>query len=285
MSRDTFTIYQEILPQVTLPRDTLRCEAVPVQLDAGRDGLKYQWSTAAKDTLRNLTIDLDGVYTLTSSGVFCTQTDTVKIWQASKVRFKDQFYCNEFAHTEDLDAADEASYLWYDGTATRTKTFTSRGNYWGEISQRNGQCVSRDSFSIRNSVVRLELGDDQHFCDTVYAELDGGPDGIAYKWSTAESTRGISVTEPGVYSVLVEDSLGCTRLDSVTIRMTISPTLSLPRDTTICVNDPILISGPDGFTYLWSTGATTQQESLGVEGAYSLQITDEYGCFATDKLS
>ena len=56
------------------------------------------------------------------------------------------------------------------------------------------------------------------------------------------------------------------------------------RDTTICVNDPILISGPDGFTYLWSTGATTQQESLGVEGAYSLQITDEYGCFATDTI-
>jgi hypothetical protein len=39
--------------------------------------------------------------------------------------------------------------------------------------------------------------------------------------------------------------------------------------------------GPDGYSYLWSNGATTQSISVTASGTYSLTVTDAQGCVAT----
>jgi gliding motility-associated-like protein len=48
---------------------------------------------------------------------------------------------------------------------------------------------------------------------------------------------------------------------------------------TICNANTLTFTGPTGFTsYVWSTGATTQQITVTTDGTYSLIVTDASGC-------
>jgi len=114
-----------------------------------------------------------------------------------------------------------------------------------------------------------------HFCRT---KLDAGPDGIRYDWSTGSTDRSINVNTAGKYIVEVEDEYGCIKSDSVIISMSISPSIYIGDDTTICVNSPTVISAPPGFElYEWNTGSTEQSITTILQGGYKVQVTDEYG--------
>ena len=47
---------------------------------------------------------------------------------------------------------------------------------------------------------------------------------------------------------------------------------------TICQGSSTTLSAPAGFTYLWSTGATTQSINVTTAGSYTVTITDGIGC-------
>jgi hypothetical protein len=47
---------------------------------------------------------------------------------------------------------------------------------------------------------------------------------------------------------------------------------------TVCQGSSTTLSAPAGFTYLWSTGATTQSINVATAGTYTVTITDGIGC-------
>ncbi|MEY2650129.1 MAG: hypothetical protein RL608_803 [Bacteroidota bacterium] len=47
---------------------------------------------------------------------------------------------------------------------------------------------------------------------------------------------------------------------------------------TVCQGSSTTLSAPAGFTYLWSTGATTQSINVTTAGTYTVTITDGIGC-------
>jgi gliding motility-associated-like protein len=205
------------------------------------------------------------------------------VWQATHPKVEDVFYCGEFNHLVNLSGIEEAEYLWDNGSTTPTVTYTSPGNRWIQLTQRH--CVNTDTFIVGNSVVNLELGDNQHFCDFVATSLDAGPDGIKYTWSNGETSQEIDVNTPGKYTVLVENIDGCFKEDSVLISVSNSPTFDLGNDTTICINSPTTISAPSGFVeYLWNDGNSSSAITTILEGLYEVTVTDNFGCFGSDSL-
>jgi hypothetical protein len=50
-------------------------------------------------------------------------------------------------------------------------------------------------------------------------KLDGGPDGIDYFWNTGQTTKTISISSAGEYSVFVTNNEGCTKADTISIAM------------------------------------------------------------------
>jgi len=64
------------------------------------------------------------------------------------------------------------------------------------------------------------------------------------------------------------------------------PVVDLGNDTTICTGVTyILNAGNPGSTYEWSTGATTQTIVADEEGTYTVTVTNDEGCSATDSRS
>ena len=63
-----------------------------------------------------------------------------------------------------------------------------------------------------------------------------------------------------------------------------NPVVNLPPNQTLCPGEEIILdagAGP-GFTYLWSTTATTQTIVATQPGTYTVTVTNAAGCQASD---
>ena len=280
---DTLKItYDNVLPKV-LPDDSLFCGDFLATLDAGISGVSYLWSTSPAEVSKTITVQDTGLYTVTMANSNCTRTDSIRLWQSTKLDIRDSFYCNDFIHLADAGAIEEATYLWSDGTTNQSTNYTIPGTKWVRITQRD--CIHPDSFEIGNSLVNSELGEDMHFCDILDFTLDAGTTGTKFDWSTGETTRTIRVLSPGKYTVRIENAEGCTTTDSIELTFSISPEIYLGDDTTICINSPTQLGIDIPYAiYNWNTGEATQYITAQTEGIYRLQVTDDLGCIGTDSL-
>lgn len=93
---------------------------------------------------------------------------------------------------------------------------------------------------------------------------------------------------PGNYtcSLVVTDNAGCT--NTVSLPLTVHP--APPPDTiawspalTVCAGNTVTLTAPagSGYTYLWSTNATTPSITVSSSGTYSVLVTDANGCTLT----
>ena len=124
------------------------------------------------------------------------------------------------------------------------------------------------------------------------APVSGATPPYTFTW-TPNITTGPSAGNlcPGTYSVVVSDALGC--LDSATFVLTEPAPVDANSSFTnvLCFGacDGTAISNPTGgtapFTYLWSTGATSQSVSNLCPGQYIVTATDFNGCSDTDTIT
>ena len=114
-----------------------------------------------------------------------------------------------------------------------------------------------------------------------FVSVSGGTAPYSVWWSTNDSALFISGVPAGTYTVYVLDSASC--LDSLTITIDQPPLLSVTIDTT---NIPTLQSlasgGTPPYSYLWSTGETSQAITVSQSGQIHVELTDSNGCLAYD---
>jgi len=135
-------------------------------------------------------------------------------------------------------------------------------------------------------------------CNTPYVVLDatvsGGEPPYAFEWSSEELTEDIIVTGSGEYSLRVTDSAGCFEDAAFTVtQSTPPPSLELGNDRyltcdlqTVVLSPTVLTGGVEPYAYLWSPGGQiTSSITANVPGAYSLTVTGDNGCSATDTVS
>jgi hypothetical protein len=104
----------------------------------------------------------------------------------------------------------------------------------------------------------------------------------SYLWSTGATTPAINAG-PGNYTVLVRDNIGCISLASSAFSVSaVTPTASISSSASaICAAGPTILTANSGNSWLWSTGATTQQISASTAGTYTVTVTNYLGCSAT----
>lgn len=117
--------------------------------------------------------------------------------------------------------------------------------------------------------------------------VDGGAVPLTYLWDSGETTEDIFDLYAGMYKVVMTDTNGC--VDSVSSIVSEPPPLTLAGVPTnlSCYESgdgSVNISvggGTPPYSYLWSTGATTE-DVLGLSiGTYSVTVTDGKGCSIT----
>lgn len=86
----------------------------------------------------------------------------------------------------------------------------------------------------------------------------------------------------GLYSVTISDASDCLSDTSILIQA-VFPDLDLGADADFCAGEfALLTSSTSANTYLWSTEETTSQIEVTETGNYTLTVTDDNMCMATD---
>ncbi|GAB3717231.1 hypothetical protein GCM10027592_59190 [Spirosoma flavus] len=125
---------------------------------------------------------------------------------------------------------------------------------------------------------------------SVTLTASGGSSGDTYAFSNGAIQIGGStgntatVNSPGLYSVTVTSSGGCSNTASVEVTQTstVASVSITPSSATLsCATSSVSLSATGTGTYRWSTGDITQTISVTAANTYSVTLTTGSGCTAT----
>ncbi len=112
------------------------------------------------------------------------------------------------------------------------------------------------------------------FCNSTLTATSGFTNLL---WSSGATSASITVNQSDDYWVRGTDPFGFVWYDTIRVSY---PTIPPPTNTGICAGESNTWNadmGP-GFTYLWSTGATTPSIDISTPGTYSVTVTGAGGC-------
>ncbi|MFN0033849.1 MAG: PKD domain-containing protein [Saprospiraceae bacterium] len=112
----------------------------------------------------------------------------------------------------------------------------------------------------------------------------------AYQWYLdgakipGETAAGFAAAASGIYKIWVTDTAGCEGFSNeMTIEIAPVPTVQIQPSGTIMLNygqSATLDAGAGFSSWIWSTGASTQQIVVSECGSYSVEVADMNGCTA-----
>jgi PKD repeat protein len=96
----------------------------------------------------------------------------------------------------------------------------------------------------------------------------------SYLWSTGATSQSVTVTQPGTYTVTIEDQNGCAGSGSITVTPFVN--IIAPQGTLVCTNqsNTVQLDAGTGYTsYQWSTGSNSQFITVSQPGTYTVNVT------------
>jgi gliding motility-associated-like protein len=184
----------------------------------------------------------------------------------------------------DLTSSPASSYQWSNGETSQTIRVKSNGNFSVQVRDSSG-CQSIPSATTTVTVYNLPptpvitLNGSTDVCENDSVILTSSP-GIAYLWSTGDTTQSIAAKTAGDFTVQTMNGVGCLSLPSDPVTLTIRPGPGQPAITgsdQYCTGDSAMLSGSPAIAYLWSTGDTSSSIYV-TSGSYTLTVSDAYGC-------
>ena len=265
---------------VSLGPDTTVCEGELVALDPGPDYVSYLWMPGGF-TAQAIAVEA-GTYTVfvvDENGCVASDEITVSYSSSSLDLGQDISICE--GGTVTLDAGTEFNnLLWSTGQTSSQIVVNTAGSYSVTATDSN-DCTVSDEIVISFNTPNLDLGPDVSICTNSSIVLDAGTNFETYNWSNGASTNAILVTTEGAYSVTVTDENGCTETDEIEVSVG-AISIDLGEDRNICEGSSTTLSVSAIYdSYLWSTGATTNEITVSAPAIYGLTVTDG-DCEASD---
>ncbi len=284
-SADTVVVNNFTVPALNLGNDTNIClqSFDTINLDATNSFVQFQWNDGS--TSQYYLVTQQGSYAVTATDQNgCMTSDAIQIGSYPQTTFavNDDTVCVGNSASLNISGSGLVSYTWSNGNTTSSINTTQTGNYLITVSDTNN-CEAYGSSSVTNHPQTSPyIGVDDTLCMRDIKFLDAGAVYTSYQWSTGETTQNVSIDTTGTYWVEVQDTNGCFGRDSINLTFNYGPTLNLGADTSICSGDSLTLNGGQAISYLWSTGETTQNISLGSAGIYAVTTTDLNTCTSID---
>jgi hypothetical protein len=187
------------------------------------------------------------------------------------------------------------TYSWQHGPTTEDLTGLISGIYRVTVTD-NAGCSVLTAINIPKKSIQVATEIIQPLCagdstgSVIVTPVDGTTT-YTYSWSNGGTSNSITDVPVGTYTITITDASGCSRTLSYTI------TQPAPLSTTTAITnsqcgeegsfaiDLSVSGGKAPYTYLWSTGAITQDLAGLNSGPYSVQITDSNGCTTSTSVS
>ncbi|MBS1593340.1 MAG: T9SS type A sorting domain-containing protein [Bacteroidetes bacterium] len=271
--------------------------AAAASITSTGSGYTYLWTKngATVGTTSGITNLSAGLYEVQVSRGGCTATEDFHIYPPSNPGFSGNMSsiaptCNNNGSVSiDVTPAGSYTYEWSTGTPVNTPTVnptnSTLNNVGGGLYQvtvtstANTQCyiikyVSLDqpttSFTVTATKTDLTCSSEGLATATVSSGASGT---LNYTWSNTSSTDVASLTNsipiwsPGLYSVTVTNSTGCSASAEVSLLREGDLAISVSGVDPVC-NQPnsgtataTILNGSGPYTYTWSTTATTSTGS------------------------
>ena len=182
-------------------------------------------------------------------------------------------------------------YLWSNGETTERITVEAGGKYCVRVTDslgcHSGDCIDLDR---KDCDVKIQAKRSHPHSDSSYFLLTARAKGrgdITYEWSNGETTPQIKVSEQTEYCVTITDAAGCESRACInlSLRDECATQIQVAPATNDLAGGVALVARTKGrapFSFLWSTGETTQTILPNDTGEYCVEVIDAAGCRSTD---
>ena len=270
-------------------------------------GITYQWlptqglsnshianpmASPSNTTKYYLHTQSDTCVGLDSIVVLVHQLPTVDAGQAAEICFGDSIQ---------LHASGAEKYLWSpNNNIDRTdsaapKVFPKKTGFFTVSGIDQFSCINRDSVEISvNPLPPANAGLDSGLCirDSIQLHATGG---TQYLWSPALTLSSATIANPfafpkqnTIYALVVTDSKGCKKADSIAISVHHLPVIQTLSNTLICEGSSIHMYASGGVKYHWWPTESLNDSNSSKPWAqpltpttYYVAVTDSYHCTDT----
>lgn len=257
----------------------------------------YQWNNGeTSDTAYFITPGMVNlIQTDTSNG--CVANDTAMLFNNTPVSITDMSAC--MGDTLVFDATTiNAAYSWSTGETTSTINITSNQLVEVYATDTILGCMSADTAMATFYTLPVISLNDSAICADQSYTLDAGV-ASTYIWNTGDTTQTITVDGSTLgsgtfnYDVTITDTNGCMNTDTMllVVNMLPSPVISGAADT-LCFTQSLNLDAGSGFnSYQWSTGGTSQTETITGSGlslgsnTIIVTVSDNNSCTNSDTVS
>jgi gliding motility-associated-like protein len=216
---DTIRITVNTSPSIDLGVDRQFCFGDSILLNAGGGFLSYHWNSGNNG--QTLTVKSVGIYSvigITDQG--CRSYDTMgvlTVFPLPKVEL-DASGGLCWGESRNLDPGSFASYLWQDGSTSRTYTASNKGTYIVTVTDSHG-CQGNDITTITtiHPLPQRFLPQDTAICSYGKLDLKTLSPYKTYLWNNGAGTPAITISQPGTYWLQVKDNNNCIGKDSIIV--------------------------------------------------------------------
>ena len=259
----------------------------PVVLTAPSNFTTYNWSSGAS-TSSVLTVNTAGSYyvnCITANGLAC-QSDLVTIYAGTipiSLSTPDSVFICQGDTLLIAGPTGFNQYNWSTGATTSSITTTLTGNYTLSVIDGNGCTGTSNTTTVDISPQSISLSATGYSLCNGPVTIDAGSGYSSYLWSNNSTNQSIVVNNAGSYFVTVTYPTGCTAISNI---VTIASAtgqfyfpINTPGDDSLCQpNGQVILDAGNFATFIWNTGATTQQITVALLGIYYVNVTDSNGC-------
>ena len=166
----------------------------------------------------------------------------------------------------------------------------SAGTFYAEARDISDDCVSNVRTGVTLIILQnpnpIIIGDEGICLNQTTSVLGTSITFSSYQWSTEETTSMVTVSQGGIYSVIVTDENGCTSSDEIEITENPIPQPEINGDLMFCYNGSSELSANMEFSsYLWNSSENTQSIIATETGTYALTVTNEFSCTSETTIS
>ena len=282
----SLTVDFQNAPIIDIGNDTTICSPDAVELDAGIANADYLWQDGS--TSQTLIADQTDLYVVQVDDGICVVGDSVlvTIQERPNLMIADDdegAICQGDSVILTANMSD-LSYVWQDNTTEQQFIARETGLFVATIT--SGVCVVIDSFNlIVNDNPDATLPRDTTICEGENFVITLPDNGESFVWTGINSTSNtVSLTEAGIFSVLITDDNGCQDEDSFELTTRESPIFSLGEDQVICAGQSTDLVADPGFPDLiWSVPNTGNTLTVDFGGIFWAEA-EINGCVFRDSV-